>query len=588
MKLSELTKYVEDKYQIKENFDLTNYPNCSVLIHPKTQRWIALLIRQIDSKNNSEIERCDVRRIGYCFSYLYGRFSPFLLKGSEWVGFDLNSIKDNKEIFDIFDETYATETKRFEDIISMILYDKADDYNKKYIETLPQNKIIYEMQKLYCYDESFILDLFTKYDYSKYDIPYIFKCKNFYLQGKFMENYSDDVSLKKSLKKTYPTYHDLDTEQLRQFFSWRTKIRKYIFEKISNPFAHLYIFELLNLIGTDSVEDSLNKLIDFYENYANTKFGSLGLQNNMKEWILGFIVINNLSKEIALNFAPQIFAIEVLFNSKNYDDNTILSALGTIMERDISTLVIKKTEKIGNHYFAKIWSICFEKIQEIIFGKMQTMYYEPLPNVPYWTQFEQYNRVYELCKTHIYYYEDNQWNQKCYWLGYNGQENIKYFIHAVDLKLRQLLNIGSSLKEKRSDLLFFPFIDEAIEIIKEDLKPKIAINLAFLDNIRKESNDTRDNLLTEEDLTEDISGNPNVIAVSQNNMQIEIQILTKLLSGENINEIINENHLMPSVVADKINELFYDDFSDNIIDYNGITFSVIEDYKNDLIKKLIQ
>lgn len=424
-------------------------------------------------------------------------------------------------------------------------------------------KEINEMQQLYC---------------NNYDVA-----KNFYIQGKFMENYTDNASLKKSLKTNYPTYHDLDVVQLRQYFSWRTKIRNGVYEKISAPFARLYVFELLNLIGTHSIEDSFNRLIDFYDKYVIT-FGSLGLENDMKEWILGFVVINNLPKEIALKYVPDnILMLEILMESDNQDDNAILSALEKIIGEKILSIVIKKEGQNCIHFFAEIWKKCFKNIREIIFGNnMATMFYDPFPHVPYSSQSIQTNKFYVLTDTHSFRFESGYWTQTGYFLPCASQFKLEDFVHAVDLKLRLYFNTGSYLKERRSDLQFFPFIDEAIEIIKEDLKPKVAINIASLDKIRKDAWDTRDNLLTEEDLAEDIVPSHGVHVETQNDTQIEMQVLITLLNGENVDEMIRSKRLMPSIIAERINEMFYDDFADNIVEYDDIKLSIVDDYKDDL------
>ena len=208
--------------------------------------------------------------------------------------------------------------------------------------------------------------------------------------------------------------------------------------------------------------------------------------------------------------------------------------------------------------------------------------FDPFPHVPYCPNIKSPNNYYVLNKVCKYFYEAHHWVQNSYSIYYNTSYNLKDYIHAVDLKLRLYFNTGSFLKEKKSDYEFFPFIDEAIEIIKEDLKPKIAINITSLDKIRKDSDETRDNLLTEEDVTDDIikpSGN-------QDDSDFEITVLKSLLNDENANELINNKHLIPSVIADKINEMFIDEIGDSIVECDGSTLSIIEDYREDIVNIL--
>ena len=50
-----------------------------------------------------------------------------------------------------------------------------------------------------------------------------------------------------------------------------------------------------------------------------------------------------------------------------------------------------------------------------------------------------------------------------------------------------------------------------------------------------------------------------------------------------MSNIINENHLMPSIVTDTINEAFYDEIGDNIIECQGDGLYIIEDYREDIV-----
>ena len=61
MELSELTAYAEEKYHIQELHKWADFPGFSVLVHPHTGKWVALLMRQWDTDSGVEIQRCDVK-----------------------------------------------------------------------------------------------------------------------------------------------------------------------------------------------------------------------------------------------------------------------------------------------------------------------------------------------------------------------------------------------------------------------------------------------------------------------------------------------------------------------------------------------
>ena len=63
-------------------------------------------------------------------------------------------------------------------------------------------------------------------------------------------------------------------------------------------------------------------------------------------------------------------------------------------------------------------------------------------------------------------------------------------------------------------------------------------------------------------------------------------VLKSLLNGENANDIIKSKYLIPSVIADKINEMFIDEIGDSIVECDGTSLSIIEDYREDIVNIL--
>lgn len=64
------------------------------------------------------------------------------------------------------------------------------------------------------------------------------------------------------------------------------------------------------------------------------------------------------------------------------------------------------------------------------------------------------------------------------------------------------------------------------------------------------------------------------------------RILVMLLDGQPINDVVRESHLMPAVVADAINEAFFDEIGDSVVECDGDEICVVEDYREDIIQAL--
>lgn len=87
----------------------------------------------------------------------------------------------------------------------------------------------------------------------------------FYKQGMFMKDFTDDYSGSAPFSQYFPYYQMMGYEQLRTYFTWRTKVRQGNVVDISLSYAFLYLYELLGNIGVSDPEDGLNQLMSFWK-----------------------------------------------------------------------------------------------------------------------------------------------------------------------------------------------------------------------------------------------------------------------------------------------------------------------------------
>ena len=64
---------------------------------------------------------------------------------------------------------------------------------------------------------------------------------------------------------------------------------------------------------------------------------------------------------------------------------------------------------------------------------------------------------------------------------------------------------------------------------------------------------------------------------------INIRVLECILTGEDYKQYIKENNLFASIVTDTLNERFFDDIGDNILECDGEDIYLIKDYKEDVL-----
>jgi len=63
---------------------------------------------------------------------------------------------------------------------------------------------------------------------------------------------------------------------------------------------------------------------------------------------------------------------------------------------------------------------------------------------------------------------------------------------------------------------------------------------------------------------------------------VYVKILRKLLKDEPVQDIIREQHLMPALIADTVNELFYDEIGDTVLLCEDDRLAVVDDYREDI------
>ena len=430
------------------------------------------------------------------------------------------------------------------------------------------------------------------------------QCKNFYVQGKFMENYEDNVPWKGEIYECWPSYHNLSLAQLRGYFTWRTELRKGNYQKNCDAFVLMYLSELFNGIGAVSAEENFNKIQEFKENYIDSELSTGYIRYNIQQWMFDFAVVNGLDTEIAYRYAAYHMLerdsnIEILRNPKKYSDKEIFNALCLFSGRNPdSSIVIQKDKEIGIYLFAAVWRLASAQYRqgekdlfELCFGIPYSRYWHPLNNTLYYSKGKRETVIYELNSCRKYSFQNNIWHEYGYHKWYDGQQHITELLHEADRRFRLYLKTGRPLKERKEEAWAVSYIEAVIaadaQAKIEAARPKISIDFSGLDKIRKDALETQDNLLTEEETMglPETASKPSEVSVPFDGLLdgMQMQLLRMLLRGEPVQELIAAQHGMPSVIADAINEALFDFIGDTVVECDGKTITLVEDYRDDLI-----
>lgn len=609
MELSDLTAYAEEKFHIREHHKWAAFPGFSVLANPSTGKWLALLMRRRDSDTGIEVQRCDIKcgrqiLLGQPKSYLS---LPFRMKGKDWIGVVLDKDTEKEVVYRLFDRAvYFEQAQGYTIVLDTPPVTPAFIYGDT---ALPEADPVVpprirQMMQLYKYgDNSFVR-----------------KCRNFYRQGKFMEEYTDDAPWEGAYRHYFPTYHDLTVRQLRGYFTWRTQVRRGRFLPISTSLAYIYVYELLNGIGTKSPADTLEKLRAFETGFLDSGIGDPGMRANLHRWMLEYAVLRNIPPALVRQYGQTVTmqrddALSVLKNAESSADEAVFSALCTLGAKKLEqSPVIKKNGMKGRRLFAAVWrNACRQYNQNGVsiftacFGPPHTFPWHPLANAVYWAPKPHEDTDYILNACRTYRCRSGVWTEEGYVRPFFDQDKLKGLFDEADRILRKYLKTGHYLRKKPEESWASPYAEEAIRMEqqaeREAAQPRISIDLSSLDRIRQDAVVTRDSLLTEaeQDFLPDSEPkneqpSPKVCPSAENDAApadasrfaaldaLHSRILLALLHGESIEAILKAGHLMPSVAADTINEALFDEIGDNVLESDGNTITLIEDYRDEILQ----
>lgn len=618
MNTDELLSYAIRHFGKNSISEVKDNPNLVAFSSPITKNWFALL--NLDPRNKSLNINCG--DFAGTIKDLPGFSASSLIKEAKWVevSLGLSNQKIKKALEYAFKIALMSNKRPNPEKLIYIPDDpikngeesvyheqKLDFKNWKRSSSAPREEINSTEEKinLNFEDTRFVPKEIKKMIESyQYSLPgFIRREKNFYLQGKLMASYEDDYEGRQSFLRYYPTYHDLTVGQARTYFTWRTKIRQNIYEKISDSYAYIYLYELLNGIGIKDPEEGLDKLINFNKNYAQRFSPEIGAY--LERWIRDYIVFYNINK------ANNTFFVKEQDNDKKYErllypdqfsshevaENLIKLSNYKICNCPLYKKSIEKFEYLLVLIWHKILDLRndgFDFFTSYIAYKNQ-MTIQLFSAAVFNHELEPQTTSYEIDQIRKYFYdkEKDTWYCESYW-GLTGQKSIMgNFLHEVDREIRLRFNLGRNLKPRKIEKHYLKAIKDGIkeyQIEEQKLKqPKIEFNLSQLSTIRDDAAGTRDSLLTEEELQAEQEEKEQleeaIVDTEQEDYGLsseEMSTIILLLKGKDINKYLKEHHLMAAVIIDNINEKLFDEFGDNVIEFINDIPTVIEDYQEDL------
>lgn len=426
----------------------------------------------------------------------------------------------------------------------------------------------------------------------------------FYEQGKFMEDFEDDYEYNGDFKSYYPTYRDMSTEQLRGYFSWRTKVRRGEINETCRSFVFVYIYEILNQIGVSSPDNGFWQLKSFWESY---RVYDSYIDAYMQEWLADYVIYYNLDPSLIRevgNLADFTSdqSLLILMTCEFHNEEEVFSALA-----DLSSYHIDES-KFYKEYPEDVKAVAYNVILGIskycdkyrensfcvsIFGKKTSTPYNMFRSAVFYDRDPHRNCQYTVNKICSYQCRNGHWI--CEKVSCKGKSSkLGAILKTMECIMRREYNFKYKLKPAEVTKITNNIIENEIEKFLESKSKnktavkEIKIDTSKLNEIREASDKTRDKLIVDEEFEEIISETPPIPeqpAVTAENQtplnDTEYKFMQCLLYGADYSVLI-KNGIMLSVLADSVNEKLFDEFGDTVIEFNGDVPMIVEDYTDDL------
>lgn len=444
-------------------------------------------------------------------------------------------------------------------------------------------------------------------------------------QGKLLADYTDDYENLTNILCYYPTYERLSYRELRSYFSWRTKARRGQWEKTSLSFAFLYAYELINQIGVTDPLDGYRKLLALWNNYSPL---DERIDYHLEDWVFDYVPYYSLDPQLladtetvcldnaayTLEQAPQHSATELLDAFQVFVPRYLEKSIFYRDHReDMELVLVGVLRGLQAHYAGRTRGLV-----ATLFGPSRREFRIPFDNAIFCRK-RQKDRVYPIDPLRQYSVEGG----RVFLIGpdlsdYRKGKKLEALAKSVDAALRQATGYGHPLKAPEQkqwvDKLIRQEVQalldrkaaEAAEKARQEALPKL--DLGSLDKIRRDADLTRDRLMVEEEAPEEelpaaapaenspaptispapvVSPAPAEVPPAEDGLPLTTQerrFLGCLLYGRDLGWL-RQAGVLPSVLADSVNEKLYDEFLDIVINDD---LTVVPDYAEDLKGRIPQ
>lgn len=352
--------------------------------------------------------------------------------------------------------------------------------------------------------------------YDGFDYRRPSETKLFVTQACFMEQWEDDFPFTGTFSRYYPTYAMMNDQQLRGYFSWRTKVRKGAVEETSLSFAFVYIYELLNGIG-GTPQECFDKLYAFWTAYRRF---SPELNRYMESWLRDFVIYHDLPARLIETFIDTSFeqALSVLrhaeatYLSPEVSPDELYGALSSLSAYRIERSVFAKehASDIANVACRTFYDLCAhcakhrkKGLVDSWFGARDTSPHPMFSAAVFYEDRPHEDCLYRVNDVHAYSCRGGRWSGLRRYKNATRNAELGAMLATIDRLMRQAVGFERAIKEQQVPKYLHRMIEGNVSAWaaakKQAEQRRVRIDRSQLAGIRSRAAITREQLLVEEE-----------------------------------------------------------------------------------------
>ena len=416
----------------------------------------------------------------------------------------------------------------------------------------------------------------------------------FYKQGKFMEDYEDSYEKKIYFQKFYPTYRQMNDRQLRAYFTWRTAVRRGEIKETYLSYVYVYMYELIHLIGCRDEKEALEKFIAFTDEYSKIEYT---IRRYASRWAKDMRIYYGITEERTKDGLDG--AVTVLSSPHGFGEEEVFGAICAASTFDPTRSKLYKTHPeeyrtLLCRTYTAFSDFCDrtrrQTLAERLFGKECDVPYMMFPSAVFYDLRKKTNRKYKDGAGRKFVCRNGEWRLIGRPVTDKKSSTLGSLMKTVDSLLRPYFGMEPT-KPGKTVVTLGAIVEDVTEVYfaerREAEAKKVEINFEILDEIRTQSERTKDKLVSEEEteyvsvIPEQEEDYPEEEPASDGVTPLsgpETEILRAVIEGSGAAAAARSHGLMLSAAVDSINEKLFEFLFDTAIEFDGDAPVAVEDY----------